>query len=390
MDFKAVGVSEKSARVISNIVRTQLIKMDTCIVVERTQMDAIMQEQGLQMSGCTDESCAIKVGRLMSANRILIGEVGSMGKTIIVTVRIIDVEKGISKLAEQARAPSLDKIDNPLNELAQNLGKRIINKYPESPSGLTLVRKEKGGNTLNIFLKWLPAKDPDGTVERYHVFRKTDEGYTKIGDTVSTQYTAAGLNPVMTHFFRIKSQDDSGDLSDFSSSIRSKLDLDVTAQGSYIIPMGDFADLLSPGWGALLNLSFRDIFIYDLDCGLLAGYYSFTGETDVVDKSYIIPLMLSIGYRFNFLPFLSISPRIAGGYCYNSITYDKDGKAWDDLEYSTEGSFEPMAMAGLMFTSVLGNSFVLHLGADYGMIFESGGTMNFVSVHAALGMRIGL
>jgi len=125
MDFKAVGVSEKSARVISNIVRTQLIKMDTCIVVERTQMDAIMQEQGLQMSGCTDESCAIKVGRLMSANRILIGEVGSMGKAIVITVRIVDVEKGVSDFAEKETAPSEYELSKAVNNLTERLSATI-------------------------------------------------------------------------------------------------------------------------------------------------------------------------------------------------------------------------------------------------------------------------
>jgi TolB-like protein len=125
LEFKAEGVSKKTVRVISNMVRTDLVKMDKFIVVERTQMDAIMQEQGLQMSGCTDESCAVQVGRLVSANKILIGEVGSMGKAIVITVRIVDVEKGVSDFAEKETAPSEYELSKAVNNLTERLSATI-------------------------------------------------------------------------------------------------------------------------------------------------------------------------------------------------------------------------------------------------------------------------
>jgi TolB-like protein len=125
MEFKAEGVSVKIARVISNMVRTDLVKMDKFIVVERTQMDAIMKEQGLQMTGCTDESCAVQVGRLMSANKMLIGEVGSMGRAIVITVRIVDVEKGVSEFAEKETAPSEYELSKSVNKLTERLSATI-------------------------------------------------------------------------------------------------------------------------------------------------------------------------------------------------------------------------------------------------------------------------
>jgi TolB-like protein len=99
LDLKADGVSTKTASAISNMVRTDLVNARRFLVIERTQMNTILEEQGFQMTGCTDSACAVKVGKLMSANKILVGEVNSVAGTLHTTIRIVDVEKGITDFA---------------------------------------------------------------------------------------------------------------------------------------------------------------------------------------------------------------------------------------------------------------------------------------------------
>ena len=48
-------------------------------VGERGEMDSILKEQGFQASGCTDIECAVKIGKLLSANKMLVGEIGKLG-----------------------------------------------------------------------------------------------------------------------------------------------------------------------------------------------------------------------------------------------------------------------------------------------------------------------
>ena len=99
LDLKADGVSTKTASAISNMVRTDLVNARKFLVIERTQMNTILEEQGFQMTGCTDSACAVKVGKLMSANKILVGEVNSVAGKLHTTVRIVDVEKGVTDYA---------------------------------------------------------------------------------------------------------------------------------------------------------------------------------------------------------------------------------------------------------------------------------------------------
>lgn len=125
LDLKAVGVSQNMAKTISGMLRTDLVNMGRFTVVERTQMDEILKEQGFQQTGCTDQECAVLLGRLMSANKMLIGEVSSLGKSIIMNIRIVDVEKGISEYAARDQSPSVEKLDSTISRIAKKLTARM-------------------------------------------------------------------------------------------------------------------------------------------------------------------------------------------------------------------------------------------------------------------------
>lgn len=133
MDLKADGVSDQMARTVSNMLRTEFINMNEFTVVERAQMDAILKEQGVQASGCTDQACAVQMGRLMSARKILVGEVSPMGKSLIITVRIVDVEKGISEFAATQKAANEEVLDVAVGEIAGKLADRIKKTSKDEP-----------------------------------------------------------------------------------------------------------------------------------------------------------------------------------------------------------------------------------------------------------------
>jgi len=103
MDFIPKGVPVTMAQNISELIRAELINSNTCIVIERAQMGSLLREQGFQQTGCTDVSCAVQVGKLLSAQKILIGTVMKMGNSLIITGRIVDVEKGVDRAPRMRR-----------------------------------------------------------------------------------------------------------------------------------------------------------------------------------------------------------------------------------------------------------------------------------------------
>jgi len=134
LDLKADGVSERHARTISNMLRNEFINMFEFIVVERNQMDEILKEQGLQQTGCTEQACAVEIGKLISARKMLVGEVMPLGESFVITVRIVDVEKGISQFAAKDKAENEDYLYQTTERIAKELAMKINNYDYEKES----------------------------------------------------------------------------------------------------------------------------------------------------------------------------------------------------------------------------------------------------------------
>ena len=104
MDFEARDISKKDAIKISELIRNEMINIGRFVIIERAQMGSILKEQGVQQTGCTDITCAVEVGKMLSAKKILVGTIMSLGGSIVITGRIVDVEKGVAEFSEKAIA----------------------------------------------------------------------------------------------------------------------------------------------------------------------------------------------------------------------------------------------------------------------------------------------
>lgn len=120
-DFAAKEVSSSLAINVSELIRTELINSGRYTVIERSQMKEILKEQGFQQTGCTDVNCAVRMGKLLSAKKILVGSVMKMGSRLIISGRVVDVEKGIGERAATGKANSIDQLDRGVTEFVDAL-----------------------------------------------------------------------------------------------------------------------------------------------------------------------------------------------------------------------------------------------------------------------------
>jgi TolB-like protein len=128
LDLQSTNVSKATARGVSDMIRTDLIDMGIFTVVERSQMTEILKEQGFQQTGCTDSACAVKLGKLVSAKKILVGEISKIGTAVQITVRIVDVESGVAEFASSEKAANENKVDEASHNLSLKLAERITGK----------------------------------------------------------------------------------------------------------------------------------------------------------------------------------------------------------------------------------------------------------------------
>jgi TolB-like protein len=124
---------------IPEFLKSELSKSEKIVIVERRQLEAVLQEQALSMTGLVDSSTAQQVGTLLGAEYVISGTINQSGKWTRIDAKIIRVSSGHVK-GEKVQAPD----DNHLTEMVSLLGNNII--FMLSGDG-TYIEKE----TLNTY-----------------------------------------------------------------------------------------------------------------------------------------------------------------------------------------------------------------------------------------------
>jgi tetratricopeptide (TPR) repeat protein len=121
MDLAPKGIDLSTAEGISDLLRTELHRTGRFVVIERSEMKMVLEEQAVQMSGCVEAACAVQIGKLIAARKIVVGSVMRLGDTIILNARVVDVEKGTVDKADKATAKGLEEVPGAVADLARRL-----------------------------------------------------------------------------------------------------------------------------------------------------------------------------------------------------------------------------------------------------------------------------
>jgi TolB-like protein len=122
LDLEGNGISKSEARTLSDELRSVLVQSESFIVVERNNMEAILKEQGFQMSGCTSTECAVEAGKLLGVNKMIAGSIGKLGDLFNITIRLFDVQTGqIEKTVSRRHSGSIEKLLDVLREAGSDL-----------------------------------------------------------------------------------------------------------------------------------------------------------------------------------------------------------------------------------------------------------------------------
>jgi len=115
-DFETVGFKSDVGKSITEIFRVAMINTGKYRVVERETLDKVLREQNLQVgSAIIDENSAVKIGKILGAEYIIIGNVVKLGETYTINTRMVDVQTAESVSAKSVRYSTeqglMDKID---------------------------------------------------------------------------------------------------------------------------------------------------------------------------------------------------------------------------------------------------------------------------------------
>ena len=105
--------------------RLYLVAQGRYTVLTRKDVESVLKEQNLWATDHVkfDEDLSKKTGRLLAADRLLVGNVGRVGKTYTVHLRIVDVSSG--RVLSSAGGDHRGAVDG-LLELVERVGVRVL------------------------------------------------------------------------------------------------------------------------------------------------------------------------------------------------------------------------------------------------------------------------
>jgi len=121
---------EGMGKLVSNMMTTAMGPMRTFIVLERLQVEKAIEELNFGQSGYLEDESAKKIGKLLGADFLIVGNVGAKGNAVEVDSRLVDIETG------QVLATAGETVANPaaLRSAAGRMASRLTTDYLKGPA----------------------------------------------------------------------------------------------------------------------------------------------------------------------------------------------------------------------------------------------------------------
>lgn len=170
LPFDTKGLSMDIGNIILDKMITSLLSIQRFEVMERVELEKILQEQQLSLSGIVDVSTAAKVGKGIGLDAIMIGSVSSTGGTVSLDARLIDTETASIITSKDAYIYNQDitSIKKMVDDIAQKITADIpvIEGFVVQTEGTTIyidIGSDKGmkkGLKVVIYREGEDIKNP--------------------------------------------------------------------------------------------------------------------------------------------------------------------------------------------------------------------------------------
>ncbi len=91
IDFQTSNVSEQEMNLIVDLLNITINRYDYFTVIDRNMRESALYGTSYTNQECTDDTCAIEIARLISADEVITGSLGSVGSRYILTMKLVNV-----------------------------------------------------------------------------------------------------------------------------------------------------------------------------------------------------------------------------------------------------------------------------------------------------------
>ena len=124
VDFNIIGEDpgvKDMGSIVAEWLITSFVQSGRFEVVERSQLQKILEEQKLALAGFVAQDTAVKLGKVLGVKVIISGTLIKMGEAIEINSRLIDTQDGSIIKAEKRKADRVSDLENTVEDLATQI-----------------------------------------------------------------------------------------------------------------------------------------------------------------------------------------------------------------------------------------------------------------------------
>jgi hypothetical protein len=163
------GVSEAQAQTIREFVEGDLLGTGKFEVIERSQIDSVLKEQGFQATGCTETECAVEMGKILALKYMVLGSLSKLEGQYFLNAKIVDVESAKLVNVKRAQSPTLTGFNEVSKTLAQELASGKSGAEVGGAGAATIGSVEEPGLATNP--DWATFQQLMGNISSVNPFK---------------------------------------------------------------------------------------------------------------------------------------------------------------------------------------------------------------------------
>jgi len=138
LDFQTNNISQGDMRSIISFLSAELFATGKYRVIDTAQRETILSELEFSASGCTDEACQLEIGKLLSAEYIVTGDIAVVGNRFILSARMLETETSETSSIARGIYTSIDELIDDMPgfavRLAENSEAAAVEETPVQSS----------------------------------------------------------------------------------------------------------------------------------------------------------------------------------------------------------------------------------------------------------------
>lgn len=91
-DFDVTEQYRTAALILAEALREEVFKLKQFVLVNREDLQRVLEEMALQQTGLIDEKEAVRTGKGLAASQVVTGRLGRLGRTFVMQAKRVDVE----------------------------------------------------------------------------------------------------------------------------------------------------------------------------------------------------------------------------------------------------------------------------------------------------------